>query len=164
MTTNEDEIQKGTGKPKGKFNLIGCVISLGIPIFLIAFTFLVVFPNIQQTQSEICPSFKEIIHSDIPIYSTEDGTMVEGTFFLGCGYVQTKLAYFFYAGNDINGYQRQMLDASNVYVFRDSGVPHLVKKTKYKMTLMDQISQLHGCLPVEIYEMHIPKDTLIKEV
>jgi hypothetical protein len=118
----------------------------------------------EEQQTPLCSSLKEIIQSDVLIYSTEDGTATEGGFFLGCGYINTYLVYFVYTGDDINGFRREMIRADNVVVFRDSVVPHMIKKTVYKMTVMDAMTQVKGCLPNEIIELHVPKNTLINDV
>jgi hypothetical protein len=130
----------------------------------VGFIFLIVIPNIEDAHRDVCPQFKERIQSDIQIYSVKDGTAIDGHFILGSGYIRTNLVYYFYTGDDTNGFQRQMLDSPNVYVFRDSDVAHLIKKTKFKMTTMDALTGLKGCLPNEIYELHVPKDTLIVEM
>ena len=135
-----------------------------IPVVAIIFVFTVVFPYMSAQQAPVCSSLHEIIHSDVPIYSTEDGTATEGNFFLGCGYINTYLVYFVYTGDDVNGFKREMIPADNVVVFRDSNVPHMIKKTVYKMTVMDTITQVKGCLPNDVIELHVPKNTLIKDV
>jgi len=135
-----------------------------IPIASLVFAFVVVIPAITDNQKDVCSSLKENIQSDVPIYSTQDGTATEGSFFLGCGYINTYLVYFVYTGDDINGFKREMIRADNVVVFRDSVVPHMIKKTVYKMTVMDTMTQVKGCLPNDIIELHVPKNTLIKDV
>ena len=134
------------------------------PMVCLIFIFAVVFPFISEQQTPMCSQMHETIQSDVPIYSTEDGTATEGSFFLGCGYINTYLVYFVYTGDDIDGFKREMIRADNVVVFRDSVIPHMVKKTVYKMTVMDAMTQVKGCLPNEIIELHVPKNTLIKDV
>lgn len=138
--------------------------SLLVPVVMLIFVFAVIFPLVSNQQAPMCSSMHEIIKSDVLIYSTEDGTATEGTFFLGCGYINTYMVYFIYTGDDVNGFKREMIRADNVVVFRDSVVPHMVKKTVYKMTVMDEMTQFKGCLPVQIIELHVPKNTLIKDV
>ena len=150
--------------PKPPFPIFNLLIGVVIPTVLIIFMFVIVFPYISNLQTPVCSSMHEIIHSDVPIYSTEDGTATEGSFFLGCGYINTYLVYFVYTGDDINGFKRQMIRADNVVVFRDSVVPHMVKKTVYKMRVMDAITQVKACLPNDVIELHVPKNTLIKDV
>ena len=126
--------------------------------------FVIAFPYISEQQAPVCSSLHEIIHSDTPIYSTQDGTATEGSFFLGCGYINTYLVYFVYTGDDINGFKREMIRADNVVIFRDSVTPHMIEKTVYKMTVMDAMTQIKGCLPNDVIELHVPKNTLIKDV
>ncbi len=145
-------------------SIVGFITLLVLPIIMIILVFVVVFPYISEQQKPMCSQMDEIIHSDVPIYSTEDGTATEGGFFLGCGYINTYLVYFVYTGDDINGFKREMIRADNVVVFRDSNVPHMIKKTVYKMTVMDAMTQVKGCLPNDIIELHVPKNTLIKDV
>lgn len=144
--------------------IIKLIIFLIIPLAMIIIAIFVVLPYISEQQKPMCSQIDEIIHSDVPIYSTEDDTATEGSFFLGCGYINTHLVYFVYTGDDINGFKREMIRADNVVVFRDSVVPHMIKKTVYKMTVMDVMTQFKGCLPNEIIELHVPKNTLIKDV
>jgi hypothetical protein len=135
-----------------------------ITIVILIFMFVIFLPYISEQQKPMCSSMHEIIISDVPIYSTQDGTATEGSFFLGCGYINSYLVYFVYTGDDINGFKREMIRADNVVVFRDSNVPHMIKKTVYKMTVMDILTQMKGCLPVDVIELHVPKNTLIKDV
>ena len=144
--------------------IIKLIIYLIIPLAMIIIAIFVVLPYISDQQKPMCSQMHEIIQSDVPIYSTEDGTATEGSFFLGCGYINTYLVYFVYTGDDINGFKREMIRADNVVVFRDSVVPHMIKKTVYKMTVMDALTQVKGCLPNDIIELHVPKNTLIKDV
>ena len=139
-------------------------LGLLFPLIFIFIASVVVIPSIIEQQTSMCSEMHEIIHSDVLIYSTEDGTAIEGEFFLGCGYINTYLVYFVYTGDDINGFEREMIPADNVVVFRDSEVPHMVKKTVYKMRVMDVMTQIKGCLPGEVIELHVPKNTLIKDV
>lgn len=135
-----------------------------ISIIALLFAIFVVLPTISDSQGEVCSSFEDKIQSDVLIYSTEDGAATEGSFFLGCGYINTYLVYFVYTGDDINGFKREMIRADNVVVFRDSNVPHMIKKTVYKMTVADAMTQIKMCLPNDIIELHVPKNTLIKDV
>lgn len=149
---------------KNNENAASGVYEFIILLFSILFVFAVVLPYMSEQQKPICSKMHEIIQSDVPIYSTVDGTATEGSFFLGCGYINTYLVYFVYTGDDINGFKREMIRADNVVVFRDSDVPHMIKKTVYKMTVMDALTQVKGCLPNEVIELHVPKNTLIKDV
>lgn len=139
-------------------------LCLLIPVVILIFASAVLLPYMEEQQTPLCSSLKEIIQSDVLIYSIEDGTATDGSFFLGCGYINTYLVYFVYTGDDSNGFKREMIRADNVVVFRDSVVPHMIKKTVYKMTVMDAMTQVKGCLPNEIIELHVPKNTLIKDV
>jgi hypothetical protein len=121
-------------------------------------------PHASDEQRPICTNLTPNIHSDVPIYSTQDGSAVSGAFFLGIGRVDTYPAYYFYTGDDVNGYQKQILNTAyyNVDVYQDSGYPHMIKKTKYKMVKQSGIIDI--CTPVEIIELHVPKNTLIKDI
>ena len=137
------------------------------PIITLAIALLVLFvvlPNITEQQKPICDEMKDKVTSYTPIYSTEDGTAVRGSFFLGSGRVNSYMVYYFYTGDDANGFQRKMLDAQNTYVFQDSETPYMLTKTKYGMTPMDALIQVKGCLPIEVNELHVPNNTLIKEM
>jgi hypothetical protein len=153
-------------KPNNETDLFGMFnfAILLISVVVIIFVFTAVFPYMSAQQAPVCSSLHEIIQSVTPIYSTEDGTATEGNFFLGCGYINTYLVYFVYTGDDINGFKREMIRADNVVVFRDSVVPYMIKKTVYKMTVVDAMTQVKGCLSNDVIELHVPKNTLIKDV
>jgi len=140
---------------------IGSVIGMCVTTIFIILSW-VAISQILNIQSPICANLTtEPIIYNIPIYSVEDNTAISGTFFLGCGRINTKLVYIYYTGDDVNGFQRQMIDSTNVYIFRDTDKPYIIKKIKYVMTPMPPIS---ACLPNDMYEIHVPKDTLIKEM
>ena len=133
----------------------------GIALIGILIMFFVVFPSISKEQQPWCENLSPTVHSIEPIYSTQDGTAVEGSFFLGTGYIDTYMTYLFYTGDDIGGFQRQMIRADNVYIFRDSDAPYMKKETRWITT---PISGVSVCTPTDIVELHIPKNTLIKDI
>lgn len=140
--------------------LVGIIISFAA-VYILAF---VVFPGVNDEMTPVCKNFTSRVHSDVPIYSTEDGTYVHGEFFLGIGRVDTYPAYYFYTGDDTNGFQRQMLktDVTNVVVFRDAPVPYKIEKTEYRM--VSQGMGVEICSPVSVTELHVPANTTIKEM
>jgi len=140
--------------------LLSLIIAM-IPLSFALLALFFVLPNITESQKPICDQMIDKVTSYTPIYSTEDGTAVRGSFFLGIGRVDTYMVYYFYTGDDVNGFQRKMLDAQNTYVFQDSETPYMLTKIKYRMTPMDALIQ---CLPTEVNELHVPKNTLIKEM
>ncbi len=159
-----DEGQKSekTGS-KGNlaFIVLGIVVAIGISAALCIFCFSTI--NLIATeQTPVCENFSPIINSIVPIYSTEDGTAVKGDFFLGCGHIKTYTVYLFYTGDDTHGFQRQMIDSSNVRIFRDAESPYMVKKMIYGMEPMYPAGAV--CQPKNIVELHILKDTLIKDI
>ena len=139
-----------------------------ISIILIIMSISVIIPRVMNIiateQTPMCESFEDKVISITPIYSTKDDTAVEGSFFLGCGRINTYMTYLFYTGDDTNGFQRQMIDATNVYVYRDSDVPQMIKKRVIRMEVVDTVTQTRVCSPVDIIELHVPKNTLIQEV
>lgn len=139
------------------FTLIGGLVAIFI-----------VFPwimnDISEKQTPLCESFEDKVISITPIYSVKDDTAIEGSFFLGCGRIDTYMTYLFYTGDDTNGFQRQMIDATNVYVYRDSETPQMIKKRVWKMKVMDTMTKTKVCSPVDIIELHVPKNTLIQDV
>jgi len=141
-------------------SLIIAMIPLAIALLVLFF----VLPNITEQQKPICDEMQDKVTSYTPIYSTEDGTAVRGSFFLGSGYVYSHMVYYFYTGDDVNGFQRQMLDAKDTYIFQDSETPYMLTKIKYRMTPVDNMIQIQGCLPTTVNELHVPKNTLIKEM
>jgi hypothetical protein len=143
--------------------LLSLIIAM-IPLSFALLALFFVIPNITEQQRPICDQMIYKVTSYTPIYSTEDGTAIRGLFFLGSGRVDTYMVYYFYTGDDVNGFQHKMLDAQNTYIFRDSETPYMLTKIKYRMSPMDELIQVRGCLPIEVNELHVPNDTLIKEM
>lgn len=141
-------------------NSIPLIVSLTLTILFIFGAFYAL-SAIGDAQRPLCGTLPSTVHSYTPIYSVENDLAVQGSFFLGIGRVNSYPVYIFFTGDDKNGFQRKMLDATNVFVFRDTETPYLIRKTIYKMTPMPPTEI---CTPNEIYELHIPENTLIKEV
>jgi hypothetical protein len=160
MTDEKGNEQKNSGG----WNLLRGIIILILPIAGLIFG-IFALNAIMVEQTPVCEGLNEEhggIISSVPIYSTEDGTAIRGDFFLGCGRIETYLVYYYYTGDDVTGFHRQMMEATdNVAIFRDSEIPRLVTRRKYQMMPMPPTSV---CQPVMVYEFHIPKDTLIKDV
>jgi hypothetical protein len=138
----------------GMISLIGLIIGI-----------LILLPAISEQQKPACDNMSArntVTHSYTPIFSTGDGTAVRGSFFLGCGRIDTYMVYLFYTGDDKNGFQRQMIDSRNVYIFRDSDNPYMLKKTTWKMMPLSPAGSM--CTPVDIVELHVPKDTINRDV
>jgi len=144
--------------------LILAIFSLICSLIVIFIVFPWIINNISEQQTSSCESFKNKIISVTPIYSVKDDTAVEGSFFLGCGRIDTYMTYLFYTGDDTNGFQRQTIDATNVYVYRDSETPQMIKKRVMRMKAIDTMTQTKVCLPIDIIELHVPKNTLIQDV
>jgi hypothetical protein len=161
MTEKEEKETDDGQKPS--LIIPGPVIRIGSLVFTIVCLVAAFYAlgYVMNEMKPVCNQIKDKTLSDVPIYSTEDGTAVEGSFFLCSGYIDTYLVYFFYTGDDTNGFQRQMQRAEQTYIFRDSEIPHMVTKIKYKMTPVTPVSM---CAPITVYEIHVPRNTLIEDV
>jgi hypothetical protein len=144
--------------------MVMAVIGIGSGIFVIFVLMPMIMGNVEKEQTPMCESFEDKVISITPIYSVKDDTAIEGSFFLGCGRIDTYMTYLFYTGDDTNGFQRQMIDATNVYVYRDSETPQMIKKRVMRMKVIDVMTQTKMCSPIDIIELHVPKNTLIQEM
>lgn len=144
--------------------IIRLILLCALPLVVIFVVCPMIVGAVEKEQTPMCESFEDKVLSITPIYSVEDDTAVEGSFFLGCGRIDTYMTYLFYTGDDTNGFQRQVIDATNVYVYRDSEVPQMIKKRVMRMKVIDVMTQTKMCSPVDIIELHVPKNTLIQDV
>lgn len=62
---------------------------------------------------------------ELPIASLGDGTETSGRFFLGSGSIDTGPAYFYYTGNEVDGFRAHTIDAGGVDIKYTDGPPHM---------------------------------------
>jgi hypothetical protein len=90
------------------------------------------------------------------IVALQDGSQVEGTFFLGSGVVNDGAAYFYYT-KDGNSYRYETADASTVRVFQGTDRPYLVQQTGCKSS----VEWLVSCISDNrVTEIHVPTGTI----
>lgn len=74
----------------------------------------------------IIPTHTQIEKSTFELESLQDGSRINGQFFLGSGYINEKMKYSFYISEE-NGYKLYSIDADNAHV------KYTTKKPKLEM-------------------------------
>lgn len=120
---------------------IGSLISLIFGSFLISSDF----------------SLEKNIEYKKPVYSVVDNSGVDGSFFLGCGKVDSELKYYYVVKEDL-GEKIKSVYADNTYIKKTDGQP-VIKKYSY-----DFENKWHRWLGVcwkdDVYILEVPDDTV----
>lgn len=74
--------------------------------------------------SMIIPTHTQIEKSTFELESLQDGSRINGQFFLGSGYINEKMKYSFYISEE-NGYKLYSIDANNAHVKYTTEKPKL---------------------------------------
>ena len=77
-----------------------------------------------------CLSFADVPNYEsapIPMAALQDGSSIEGSFFLGCGSINEKMTYTFLMGNEEEGFKMEQVDASSVTIKFTEDAPHYTK-------------------------------------
>ena len=72
----------------------------------------------------VIPTHTEIKKSTFKLESLQDGSRINGQFFLGSGYINEKMKYSFYISEE-NGYKLYSIDANNAHVKYTTEKPKL---------------------------------------
>lgn len=95
---------------------------------------------------------EEYSEKQYDIYTLNSGTVIDGSFVLGSGTIDTHIAYFYYAMTE-NGYKKEMLvaDGYDIFIVEDNSKTPSVYKVKDKWEID------------YYYVIYVPEGTIIKE-
>jgi hypothetical protein len=89
------------------------------------------------------------------------GTGIEGSFFIGSGYVNDREVYRFYKQNNDGSFSMDSIDASDAKIFERPGVPEIVK---YKPVAASTTITLFSDGTGPRYEIYVPPGTVSSDV
>jgi hypothetical protein len=141
------------------------IIFIGVPLVILYIGMTGTASTVGATNSKMCSGEYDRIVSDIPIISLNDRYAIEGSFFLGSGYISEEPVYVFYTNDNTHGgYRLDHAPVETSSIFMDSDSMHrgarLITTNKYTL---HKSFPLDLCLPDEWNEIHVPEGTIINE-
>ena len=106
------------------------------------------------------PTHTKIEKSNFELESLQDGSRINGQFFLGSGYINEKMKYSFYVSEE-NGYKLYSIDANNAHV------KYTTKKPKLEMfeevVNEDFINNFSIAIDLETsYIIYVPQGSILQ--
>lgn len=70
---------------------------------------------------------KDYVPVETPIVALNDNIGTEGSFFLGSGSIDSEAVFFYYAGDNTNGFRLKHVDADDASIIEFDGDPYMVQ-------------------------------------
>ena len=106
------------------------------------------------------PTITKIEKHTFELESIQDGSKINGQFFLGSGYINERMKYSFYLSEQ-QGYKLYSIDASDAYIKYTDGKPKL---EMYQEVITDDfINNFSTTLDLKTnYKIYVPKGSILQ--
>lgn len=105
------------------------------------------------------PNVEYVVYEEYPIYAFQNTTQLEGSFFLGSGYINEENTYIYLTKTEDGGVQLKSVPANKTTVYETKETPKLIK---YDAQYVSKIARffLIPMHPMQ-YKIYIPENSII---
>jgi hypothetical protein len=171
--TNDDKINLNEEKklvlPLPLKALVFLFCHLAATIVTITVVFIIIILSVAGIGGSHIPSYHNItagyVIEEIPIYSMNFGSDMQGSFILGCGNINQQSFYYYYQKQSDGGFVLNHIstDDSIIYMDTTEQTAHITVINKTSVMCSESVSN-ETCAKINsylrTYQFHVPKNTI----